>query len=362
MREGGERDLKKILFVMLLFFAFTYIKVYSFDIPQIEGYSVFSQTVSDIVSGKFSLNPIDIFNNIVFNVTDEIKGFTVKTVSVIVLAMLSSTVNTFNSALGENDGSKAAFFVFFSLLSGVALSCFETALLYANDVISLMTSFMNKFTPVLMVTLFACGKTVSAVSFEPVMSASVVVISIIIEKCLIPLMVFSAVLAVASNVGDGAGISGFIKIIKSITRWLMAFVITLFTGINAVYGLSVSTLDAVSAKTMKFAVGSLVPVVGGFLSDTLETVLSSAKLLKNAVGVSGVLILCGMCIVPVIKIGIMQLMLKFCAALTEPITDKRISLMLWSVSEAITSVFGTLILTAVLFLINICLIVGVTGI
>lgn len=349
-----------LLTAVILFFVC--IKAYALDIPQIEGYSVFSETVSDIVKGDFSLNPINIFNNIILNITDEIKNFTAQAAAIIVMAILSSAVSTLNSALGENESGKLAFFVFFTLLSGTALSCFETALLYANDVISHMTSFMNKFTPVLMVMLFACGKTVSAASFEPVMSASVVVISVIIEKCLVPLMTFSAVLAVASNVGDGAGISGFIKIVKSLTKWLMAFVITLFTGINAVYGFSVSTLDAVSAKTMKFAVGSLVPVVGGFLSDTLETVLSSAKLLKNAVGVSGILILCGICVIPIIKIGIMQLMLKFCAALTEPVTDRRISAMLWAVSESVTSIFGTLILTAVLFLINICLIVGVTGI
>ena len=89
---------------------------------------------------------------------------------------------------------------------------------------------------------------------------------------------------------------------------------------------------------------------------------TSAKLLKNAVGVSGLIIMCGICIAPIIKIGIMQLMLKLCAALAEPVTDRRISAMLWSVSESITSVFGVLILTAVLFLINICLIISVTGI
>ena len=58
----------------------------------------------------------------------------------------------------------------------------------------------------------------------------------------------------------------------------------------------------------------------------------------------------------------MQLLLKLAAAMTEPVTDSRISSMLWDVSEAVTSIFGTVILTAVLFMINICIILTATGI
>lgn len=335
--------------------------VYAFEVPSIEGYDLFESTASDIMTGKFSLNPVDILNNLSDGVMREIRAFSSNAAAILVMAMLSSTVCTLNSALGDNEGGKASFFVFFTVISGLALNCFSTALSYGTEVIGHMTSFMDKLTPVLMLTLFACCKSVSAAAFEPVLSASVYVVSIIIEHCLVPLMTFSAVLAVAGNIGDKTKISGFIKIIKSVTKWLMAFVITLFTGINAVYGFTSSALDEVGAKTIKFAVGSLVPVVGGFLSDTLDTVVSSARLLKNAVGISGIIIIAGICVVPVIKIGVMQLLLKLCAAVTEPVTDPRISGVIWEVSEAVTSVFGTVILTAVLFLINICIILAAAG-
>lgn len=322
---------------------------------------MFSDTAQQIVGGEFTLNPINILNNFGRDVMSEIHSFASGAAAILVMAFMSSTVGTLNSVLGDNESGKTAFFVFFTIISGLALSSFQTALSYGVEVIEHMTSFMDKLTPVLMVTLFTCCKGASAAAFEPVLSAAIFVVSLIIEKCLVPLMTFSAVLAVAGNVGDKTRISGFLKIVNSLTRWLMAFVITLFTGINAIYGFSASALDAVGAKTIKFAVGSLVPVVGGFLSDTLDTVVSSARLLKNAVGVSGILIMCSICVVPIIKIGVMQLMLKLCAAVTEPITDSRISSMIWEVSSAVTSIFGTVILTAVLFIINICIILGATN-
>lgn len=349
--------------VFTVFFLMVFITgAKAFTVPDIDGYADFGANVSDIMGGGFSLDPIDIINGITDNIMMEIRAFAAEAAVILVMALLSSTVGTLNSSFGEGSAGKAAFFTFFTVISGLALSCFSTALSYGTEVISHMTDFMTKLTPVLILMLFTCCKTVSAAAFEPVLSAAVFAVSIIIEKCLVPLMTFSAVMAVAGNVGDKARISGFIKIIRSVTKWLMAFVITIFTGINAVYGFTSAALDAAGVKTIKFAVGSLVPVVGGFLSDTLETVASSAGLLKNAAGISGIIIICGICITPVIKIGVMQLLLKLAAAMTEPVTDSRISSMLWDVSEAVTSIFGTVILTAVLFMINICIILTATGI
>lgn len=333
----------------------------AFTVPEISGYDMFCVNVSEIVSGKFSLDPVDIFNNVINMVLAEVKAFSGQTAVLLVMTMLSSSVCNLDNSLGENAGGKAAFFTFFTVIGGIALSCFSTALAYGTEVISNMILFMNKLTPILMLMLFSCCKSVSAAAFEPVLSAAVFVVSVVIEKCLAPLMTFSAILAVAGNVGDKSRISGFVRMIKSITKWLMALIITLFTGINAIYGFTASSLDAVGAKTIKFAVGSLVPVVGGFLSDTLDTVASSAGLLKNAVGVSGMIIIVGICIAPVVKIGIMQMLLKLTAAITEPICDKRISGMIWDISEAVTSVFGIVILTSVLFLINICIILTATN-
>ena len=141
----------------------------------------------------------------------------------------------------------------------------------------------------------------------------------------------------------------------------MTLIITVFTGINTVYGFSSPALDAVATKTAKFAVGSLVPVVGGFLSETFDTVTTSAAVMKNAVGVSGIIMIAIITVTPVIKIGIMQIILKLISAVTEPIADKRISSMLWEMGEALTALFGVVVLTAVLFVINICIILRATA-
>ena len=351
--------MKRILFILMLVMSIS-ATVYAYDIPTIDGYDIFSNTAVEMATGEFSLNPVDVFNNILASLSQELKSFSVTASSILVMTLLSSTVNTMNSALGTGMSANASFFTFFTVISGLALTCFFKTLTYATEVMGYMTDFMSKLSPVLIVTLFACCKPASAAAFEPVLSAAVVIVSEVITRCLVPLITFSAVLSVAGNVGDRNGISGFVKIVKSATKWIMALVITVFTGINAIYGFATPALDAVGTRTLKFAVGSLVPIVGGFLSDTLDTVTASGAVVKNAVGASGIVMLCIICIPPIIKLGIMQMMFKLISAITEPIADRRISGMLWEIGEAFVALFGVVVLTAVMFIINICIILRFT--
>lgn len=65
-----------------------------------------------------------------------------------------------------------------------------------------------------------------------------------------------------------------------------------------------------TVKAAKFTMSSLVPVVGGILSDAAETVLAGAGILKNAVGVFGMLAVLAMCVVPFLQLGIHYLAYK----------------------------------------------------
>ena len=332
------------------------------DVPTLEGEDLFNQTVERSMTGDLSLNPTDILNMLSDDIMGEIRECTDDVIILFIIAAISGIITTISTSFGNKSTSEAAFFACFTLMSAAAIKCFGTAMEYGTTVVTAMTDFITKFSRLLMIMIATSGKAVSASTFQPVMSAAVYVVSIIIEKCLVPLIAFSSVLAVAGNISDKVQLSGFCKVVKSISKWLMAAIITIFTGISAIYGFSSPALDAVSGKAVKFAVGSLVPVVGTFLSDTLETVVSGTRLMKNAVGTSGIIVMCVICVLPILKIGVIQLMLKLTSSIAEPLTDKRVSSMLWEVSESVTTIFAVVVMVAVLFMINISIMLATTGI
>ncbi|MFR3922674.1 MAG: stage III sporulation protein AE [Dysosmobacter welbionis] len=71
-----------------------------------------------------------------------------------------------------------------------------------------------------------------------------------------------------------------------------------FCGLSDRQRVIAGSTDAVTVKAAKFTMSSLVPVVGGILSDAAETVLAGARILKNAVGVFGMLAVLCMCVAP----------------------------------------------------------------
>lgn len=356
---------KLIILIMLIIGginaqAYAYGETDGLEMPQIQGEELFNSSVENTVSGKTSFNPADILSYLTKGFMNEIGECAKNVVILFILAAISGVLTTVSNSLGKNGASEAAFFACFTIMSAAAIKCFSAAMNYGADVVKAMTDFITKLSPLVMLTMAASGKTVSAAAFRPVLSGAVYIVSEVIEKCLMPLVAFSSVLAVAGNVSDRVQLSGFCKVVRSVAKWIMAAIMTIFTGISAIYGFSSPSLDAMSAKMARFAAGTLVPVVGSFLSDTLETVVSGTRLMKNAVGTSGIIVICVICVVPALKIGAMQLMLKIASAVAEPLTDKRISSMMWEVSESVTTVFAVVVMVAVLFLINICIMLAVT--
>ena len=68
-----------------------------------------------------------------------------------------------------------------------------------------------------------------------------------------------------------------------------------------------SSVDGLTAKTTKAVVSSAIPVVGKILGDAVDTVLGCGIILKNAIGVVGVIIVLGICVMPIIKLSVLTL-------------------------------------------------------
>lgn len=330
------------------------------DTPQLENEPFFNKAVSDIASGSFSLNPADIIKYIQNLFTKEIRESGSILITLICIGTAASVIGMFDT-FSSKETANAAFFACFTAVCTAALGSFLTALRYASSVIEAMTDFITKFSPLLTVMLLSSGHAASAGVFHPVLSGAVYILSLIVKKWLIPLIAFETVLSIISRMNDTISITGFCKLIHSLVKWILAASFTLFTGICSIYGFTTPALDVLGAKAVKFAVGSLVPVVGGFLSDSMETVISGGQMMKNAVGGAGLAVMCVTCCVPVIKLAVICLMLKLGAAVIEPISDKRISGMLWSISSSVMQLFGMVIVIAVLFMICISIILSSTN-
>ena len=129
---------------------------------------------------------------------------------------------------------------------------------------------------------------------------------------------------------------------------------TLFVTVLSLEGSITETVDGVTAKTAKAAVSTVIPVVGKILGDATDAVIGSAGILKNAVGTIGIIVIMGICILPIIKLSLLSFTYYIAACVCEPIGDEKVIALLESISDTFK------ILLAIIFCIALMLIIGIT--
>ena len=348
----------KILLIIIMI-SFLPSSAFAQEIPFIEGQNIFNETVSKMAEGSFKFNIQSIINDILNLFFSEIRANSHNLILFFIIGVISSIVGLIE--FKDKSSTDASFFACYTLCAGAAIKILLDILNYATDVVDALGDFITKLAPILTTLLLTSGKGFSAGAFHPVLSSGVFVVTLIVKKCIIPLSVYASVLSVANNLNEQVQISSFCRLISSISKWILTAAFTIFAGVCGIYGFSAPALDVLGAKTAKFAVGTLVPVVGRFLSDTMETVISGSHLMKNAVGGAGIFTLFSICSIPVMKITVMLFFLRICTALIEPLTDKRISKLLSDMSEIVTVIFGMVVTVTVLFIICISIIISATN-
>ena len=137
----------------------------------------------------------------------------------------------------------------------------------------------------------------------------------VIRNLLTPGVYLFLILAVAcSAVGENV-LEKMRDTIKWATTWSLKTILYIYTGYIGITGVISGATDAAALKAAKLTISSVVPVVGGILSDASEAVLVSAGTVKNAVGIYGLFAVLAIWIGPFLQIGSHYLLLKATGAI-----------------------------------------------
>ncbi|MEG2454864.1 MAG: stage III sporulation protein AE [Oscillospiraceae bacterium] len=237
-------------------------------------------------------------------------------------------------------------------IAAIAAADAKSLIGMGRSAIDSMDAFSKVLLPVMAATSVASGSPAGgAAAHIATMLFSDVLITAI-SRFLLP-MVYA--LIAASTACAALGNEG-LKRIAELLKWAVTTALTAilicFTGYLTISGAIAGTADATTVKAAKFALSSVVPVVGSILSDAAETVLAGAGILKSAVGVFGMLAVMGMCLLPFLHLAVHYLVYKAVAALAATVADSRAASLIDSIGGAFGLVLGMTASCAVLLLIS----------
>lgn len=156
----------------------------------------------------------------------------------------------------------------------------------------------------------------------------------LISRVLLPMVYLYLALAVACSALGEDTLKGMKELVKTFAAWCLKILLTVFTTYMAITGVLSGTTDAAALKATKVTISTVVPVVGGILSDASEAVLVSAGLAKNAAGLYGIFAILALFLSPFLKIGVHYLLLKLTAALCAIFGSKSITGLIGDFSTA----------------------------
>lgn len=272
--------------------------------------------------------------------------------SILVIIVIHSLLKSISEGL-ENDGvAKLIYYVQYILIITIVMSNFSEIITMVKETATNLVTFMNMLVPLLITLMLYTGSITTSSVIEPIILFMINFVGNLIQGVVIPLVLIFTTLVILSKLTDKIQISRLSKFLKSGIVWILGIILTIFVGVVSLEGTMSSSVDGITAKTTKAVVSSAIPVVGKILGDAVDTVLGSGIILKNAVGFVGVIIVVGMCIVPILKLAVLMITYKFLAMVSEPIADKNIT----SLLEQIGDVFK--ILLAILSALSFMLIIG----
>ena len=259
-------------------------------------------------------------------------------VRVVVVVILAAAARGFSSAAG---GEADALIDMAGALgcAAVLLQDFSGVLALCRDTLEQISVFSGVLQPVLATALSVGGNATTATLLQV---ATMIVFDLIIRLVnllLVPVAcAYLGIVVVDAATGNGM-LHGIADGIRGLTAGVLKLILTLFTAYLTIAGGVSGSVDRMALKTAKFAVSGAVPVVGGVISDATETVLSGASLLKNSIGVFGMLCVTAICLVPFLRAGASYLCYKAGAAVLSPLCSGSLRQML----EGVGTGFGLLL-------------------
>jgi stage III sporulation protein AE len=368
-----------ILICVTLFLLIPSQKVYALDFPESESMDFNYEEIQEVIDGVLSADnkmsfedyvkslfrgdkelsftsiAIDIKNSVMNEIKSNIGILT----SLISIAVIAAVFTNFSYAFQNNHVAETGFYVTYLLLFSVITASFIAASKIATETISAVLSFMKALVPTyFMAVAFSSSAGTSAVYYQATLFL-ITFVDLLLIRLVIPLINIYLIVSMANNLSKEDLLSKLSDLIILVTKWILKTMLAIVIGFNTLQGLILPVADKVKRSALLKAAGAI-PGVGDILGSITESVLGAGVLLKNVIGVAGVVVVISICAIPLIKLVVTAIIYRISVAAVQPISDKRMLNCVTAAAEATGLLLQTVIVGAVLFLFTITIVAATT--
>lgn len=313
----------------------------------------FWSVLGQILSGEYFKQYPDVLSGIWGLLGSVVLAVLPMVVLVVAITILCGFMGTAKSGGVSN----LVFFVAYASVVLIVVGNVNALVQMVGRTLTTLKAQVDLVFPIILTMMVAGGATTSANLYQPAVAVLSTVMMQIFTYLVMPLFMVSLAFSVVAHLAPSTRLDKFVAFFNSLFKWIVGVCFTVFLSFLAIQGITAGSFDSVSIRATKMTMSGYVPIVGSYMSQGFDLIMASAVLIKNAIGLAGILLLLGIILAPVVKIIVFSLALKLAAAITQPIGDTRISNFLTTINKSFGMLVACLLGVVFMYLVILALLI-----
>ena len=222
-----------------------------------------SNMINNAISGKVDNKTI--YSKILNLFGKEVISSTKTIASILVIIVIHSILKSISDSLESKSVSQIIYYVQYILIVTVIMANFADIIQMVKDTANNLVGFMNILVPLLLTLMMYTGNIATTSIVEPIILLMINILGNCINLILIPAVLIITILSIVSKISDKIQINKLAKLLNSSIIWFLGICLTLFVATISLEGTLSSSVDGITAKTVKAAASTAIPVVGKIL-------------------------------------------------------------------------------------------------
>lgn len=177
------------------------------------------------------------------------------------------------------------------IISIMTVNVIEDSLGAVVSVLEISGKFMLCFAPIYTLIISVSGNTATALTYNTFALAIAEIVSTVISSGLTDLIGAFFCLGISFSLNESVNVRRFTGIVNRVYSTVLGLTASIFTGFLSFKNILSVSVDRVSVKSIRYLIGSLIPVVGSSISEAYSSLLGSMNLIKSSVAIVGILVI-----------------------------------------------------------------------
>ena len=315
----------------------------------------FTELVNSLIKGEGTYQVKDMGEWLKNALCAEFRENKALLIQILIIGIAFGVLKNFTGLFENSYISELCFVMVYCVLVILLMKSFLIMDNLAKETLKTTVEFMQTLVPVYCMSMIFSNGATTAAGFYEVTFLIISLVQWIILYVLVPLVQVMILFVFLNEVVEGERFSKMTELLEDGIRFVLKFVTVTGGGLNVVQGLIQPAADGVKGS-MFAKTASAIPGIGNSVQAVSEIIVGAGTLIKNSVGVAAMIIVLGITLMPVLKLGVLAFFYKFSAAVIEPVADKRISGTLNGVCRGSVLLAKIMLTSMLLFLITIAMV------